>query len=128
VRGVEAGQALFWGGIEPRTIVAFESSSFVPCPKASSVLLLIGSDWNVRLGAFAQSLFPVVLTTRFPSVLSNELPARFAPDAATKSAMKAAASRGLFQGATSDRAGDQMSMQAFALPFRFVVARSGSPS
>src|SRR6266508_6679906 len=84
-------RSLFCGGIEPVTTLPFGSSSLVPPPKELSFAPLGRSSPRTRLGAVAQSVFPVVLTTRLPSLPSNVLPVRFAPDAAAKKTANTAA-------------------------------------
>src|SRR6478672_27329 len=64
--------------MDPSTMVTAALSSLVPCPNASSVLSANLSVPVTRLGALAQSVLPVVLTTRLPSPPSKVLPVRLA--------------------------------------------------
>src|SRR6266496_1731592 len=77
--------------MDPVTTVTAGLSSLVPCPKALSVLPEGLSMPVLRPATLAQSVFPGVFTTRLPSLPSKVLPARFAPDEATKNTANAAA-------------------------------------
>src|SRR6266545_1081978 len=62
--------------MEPLTTVTLASSSFVPWPNELSPLPLARSMPALSPATFAQSVLPVVLTTRLPSLPSNVLPAK----------------------------------------------------